>query len=67
MIHLIRSDPCARSFIHVLYVSVRVSYGSHEGLCTQSCSICENMAHLPFTSPHKKDCQQNLLHGNTRN
>jgi hypothetical protein len=37
MIHFERSDLCARSFIHALYVSVRAPYGSHEGLCTQSC------------------------------
>jgi hypothetical protein len=33
-----KSDLYARSFVHALYVSVRAPYGSHEGLCMQSCS-----------------------------
>jgi hypothetical protein len=39
MTHLIsRSDLCTRSYVHASYVPIRALCGSHERLCTQSCS-----------------------------
>jgi hypothetical protein len=36
--HMVVMKGYVQSFIPTLYVSVRAPYGSHEGLCTQSCS-----------------------------